>query len=206
MAWFNQLPPGTIEGFEQLLQCFLHHFAINKQYPNTVSYLFTIVHRENESLREYVQCFFEVVLEVPHVSPEFLAIIMQQDLKRGRFKESIAGKPPTTQKELLIRAEKYIRIEESIGSRSITPSKRRISDDEEITLTRTDGNKRECRQNDLTQYTPLNALRAKILSVAKQQGLARWPFPMKDNPKRMTSDKFIIFTGNGDIAQKNATT
>ncbi|KAL0350687.1 UNVERIFIED_CONTAM: hypothetical protein Sradi_4217900 [Sesamum radiatum] len=93
MAWFNQLPPGTIESFEQLAQRFLHHFAINKRYPKTASYLFTIIQRENESLREYVQRFSEAVLEVPHVNPELLASIMQQNLKRGRFKESIAGKP-----------------------------------------------------------------------------------------------------------------
>ncbi|KAL0351198.1 UNVERIFIED_CONTAM: hypothetical protein Sradi_4269000 [Sesamum radiatum] len=193
MAWFNQLPPGTIESFEQLAQRFLHHFAINKRYPKTASYLFTIIQRENESLREYVQRFSEAVLEVPHVNPELLASIMQQNLKRGRFKESIAGKPPATQEELLMRAEKYIRIEESTGSRPITPLKRRMNDDERIAPARIEGNKRERRQSDLTQYTPLNAPRVEILSVAKQQGLVRWPFPLKDNPKRMTSDKYCHF-------------
>ncbi|KAL0386820.1 UNVERIFIED_CONTAM: hypothetical protein Sradi_2563800 [Sesamum radiatum] len=193
MAWFNQLPPGTIESFEQLAQRFLHHFAINKRYPKTASYLFTIIQRENESLREYVQRFSEAVLEVPHVNPELLASIMQQNLKRGRFKESIAGKPPATQEELLMRAEKYIRIEESTGSRPITPLKRRMNDDERIAPARIEGNKRERRQSDLTQYTPLNAPRVEILSVAKQQGLVRWPFPLKDNPKRMTSDKICHF-------------
>ncbi|KAL0433889.1 UNVERIFIED_CONTAM: hypothetical protein Slati_2723200 [Sesamum latifolium] len=142
MAWFNQLPSGTIEGFEQLSQRFLHHCAINKRYPKTASYLFMIIQRENENLREYVQRFSEAVLEVPHVSPELLA---------------------------------------------------RISDDERVAPTKIDGNKRERRQSDLTQYTPLNAPRAEILSVAKQQGLVRWPFPMKDNPKRMTSDKYCHF-------------
>ncbi|KAL0289947.1 UNVERIFIED_CONTAM: hypothetical protein Scaly_2687700 [Sesamum calycinum] len=55
LAWFNQLPPRTVEVFEQLSQRFLHHFAINKQYPKTASYLFTIVQREHEGLREYIQ-------------------------------------------------------------------------------------------------------------------------------------------------------
>ncbi|KAL0329009.1 UNVERIFIED_CONTAM: hypothetical protein Sradi_4887600 [Sesamum radiatum] len=30
MTWFNQLPIGSIDNFEQLSQRFLHHFAINK--------------------------------------------------------------------------------------------------------------------------------------------------------------------------------
>ncbi|KAL0373207.1 UNVERIFIED_CONTAM: hypothetical protein Scaly_1002300 [Sesamum calycinum] len=63
MAWFNQLPPGTIEAFEQLSHHFPHHFAINKLYPKTASYLFTIIQKENESLREYVQRFSKAVLE-----------------------------------------------------------------------------------------------------------------------------------------------
>ncbi|KAL0440335.1 UNVERIFIED_CONTAM: hypothetical protein Slati_2516500 [Sesamum latifolium] len=43
MTWFNQLPTHTIENFEQLSQRFLHHFSINKRYPKTASYLFTVV-------------------------------------------------------------------------------------------------------------------------------------------------------------------
>ncbi|KAL0412366.1 UNVERIFIED_CONTAM: hypothetical protein Sradi_1438300 [Sesamum radiatum] len=50
---------------------------------------------------------------------------MQQNLRRGRFRESIAGKPPATLDELLVRAEKYIRIEETSDVRAMTPSKRR---------------------------------------------------------------------------------
>ncbi|KAL0289074.1 UNVERIFIED_CONTAM: hypothetical protein Sangu_2630300 [Sesamum angustifolium] len=57
MALFNQLPPRMVEAFQQLSQRFLHHFAINKRYPKTASYLFTIVQREHEGLREYVQRF-----------------------------------------------------------------------------------------------------------------------------------------------------
>ncbi|KAL0426870.1 UNVERIFIED_CONTAM: hypothetical protein Slati_2861800 [Sesamum latifolium] len=100
MVWFNQLPIGTIDSFEQLSQRFLHHFAINKR-------------------------FSEAVLEVPHVNSELLASIMQQNLRRGRFRESIAGKPPATLDEILVRAEKYIRIEETSDVRTVTPSKRR---------------------------------------------------------------------------------
>ncbi|KAL0421069.1 UNVERIFIED_CONTAM: hypothetical protein Slati_3129800 [Sesamum latifolium] len=132
MAWFNQLPPGMVKTFEQLSQRFLHHFAINKRYPKTASYLFTIVQHEHEGLREYVQRFSEAILEVPHVSPELLASIMQQNLRSSRFKESISGKPPATKEELLARAEKYIRIEETTGKRSMTPMKRRSTKEEGV--------------------------------------------------------------------------
>ncbi|KAK4389798.1 hypothetical protein Sango_2316800 [Sesamum angolense] len=89
VIWFNQLPPRTIDAFEQLSQCFLHHFVINKRYPKTASYLFVIVQREHEGLREYFQRFSEAVLEVPHVDPKLLASVMQQNITSCRFKESI---------------------------------------------------------------------------------------------------------------------
>ncbi|KAL0312174.1 UNVERIFIED_CONTAM: hypothetical protein Sradi_5616700 [Sesamum radiatum] len=45
---------------------------------------------------------------------------MEQNLRKGRFRESIAGKPLATLDELLARAEKYIRIEETSDVRTIT--------------------------------------------------------------------------------------
>ncbi|KAK4381051.1 hypothetical protein Sango_3005300 [Sesamum angolense] len=174
MTWFNQLPIGSIDNFEQLSQRFLHHFAINKRYPKTASYLFTVVQREQESLRDYVQRFSEAVLEVPHVNSELLASIMQQNLRRGRFRESIAGKPPATLDELLVRAEKYIRIKETPGGRGTTPLKKRAEDEGHSRRPLNKRNQRERRRippSDTTRYTPLSAPRAEILAVAEQQGI-----------------------------------
>ncbi|KAL0394567.1 UNVERIFIED_CONTAM: hypothetical protein Slati_4422900 [Sesamum latifolium] len=197
MAWFNQLPIGTIESFEQLSLRFLHHFAINKRYPKTASYLFTVIQREHESLRDYVQRFSEAVLEVPHVNPELLASIMQQNLRRGRFRESIAGKPPATLDELLVRAEKYIRIEETSDVRTITPSKRRAEEEGGYSKRHvSDNNQKEQRHMpspDVTQYIPLKAPRAEILAVAERQGIVRRPLRMREDPKRMRSSKYCQF-------------
>ncbi|KAL0341377.1 UNVERIFIED_CONTAM: hypothetical protein Sradi_4654500 [Sesamum radiatum] len=99
MTWFNQLPIGSIDNFEQLSQRFLHHFALQK-IPKTASYLFTVFQREQESLRRLTYKVLEAVLERSHVNPGTLASIMQQNLRRGRFRESIAGKPPATLDEL----------------------------------------------------------------------------------------------------------
>ncbi|KAL0358302.1 UNVERIFIED_CONTAM: hypothetical protein Sangu_0679600 [Sesamum angustifolium] len=65
LAWFNQLPAGTIPSLEQLTQRFLHHFSMNKRVPKTAAFLFTIRQRENEPLRDYMQRFVEAVHEVP---------------------------------------------------------------------------------------------------------------------------------------------
>ncbi|KAL0302868.1 UNVERIFIED_CONTAM: hypothetical protein Sradi_6154900 [Sesamum radiatum] len=44
-----------------------------------------------------------------------------------------------------------------------------------------------------TKYTPLKAPRAEILVVAEQQGIVQWPRKMKDNPKRLKSDRYCRF-------------
>ncbi|KAL0284073.1 UNVERIFIED_CONTAM: hypothetical protein Sangu_2846600 [Sesamum angustifolium] len=129
LAWFNQLPAGTISSLEQLTQRFLHHFSMNKRVPKTAAFLFTIRQRENEPLRDYMQRFVEAVHEVPHVNHELLASIIQRNLLPGRFKESIAGKPPSNMENLLMRSQKYIRIEESNASDPFLGVKRKGRDE-----------------------------------------------------------------------------
>ncbi|KAK6152155.1 hypothetical protein DH2020_014790 [Rehmannia glutinosa] len=167
LAWFNQLLAGTIAGFEQLTQRFLHQFSINRKYPKTAAYLFSISQRDGEPLRDYVMRFVEAVHEVPHVNHELLAGIMQQNLRHGRFKESIAGKPPCTLEELLIRAEKYIRIEETTYVSGITKRKYRKEEKPE-------GRKKEERKHvpphGYSDYAPLKARRSEILVVASKKG------------------------------------
>ncbi|XP_012834024.1 PREDICTED: uncharacterized protein LOC105954886 [Erythranthe guttata] len=117
LNWFNSLPTGSIEALSQLTDRFAHHFAINKEYAKTPAYLFTITQREGETLRNYIQRFVEASHKVPNVGGSMIAGIIQQNLKEGRFKESIAGRPPTTLEELLSRAEKHVRIEEASAPR-----------------------------------------------------------------------------------------
>ncbi|KAI3461303.1 hypothetical protein Pfo_017966 [Paulownia fortunei] len=169
LSWFNQLPGGTITSFEQLTQRFLHQFSINRKYPKTAAYLFSITQKEGEPLRDYVKRFVEGVHEVPHINHELLAGIMQQNLRQGRFKDSIAGKPPVTLEELLQRAEKYIRIEEATG---LTIHGKRKQRDED----RPEGRKEE-----------------RLLMVAEQHGLIQPPRPLKESSRRAKSDKYCRF-------------
>ncbi|KAL0405855.1 UNVERIFIED_CONTAM: hypothetical protein Slati_3899400 [Sesamum latifolium] len=108
--------------------------------------------KENEPLKDYVQRFVEAVHEVPHGNHELLACIMQQNLLPRRFKESIAGKPPTTMEDLLGRSQKYIRIEESNVSDPSVAIKRNSQEEEK------ESKKKEERKHNpttgFTHYTP----------------------------------------------------
>ncbi|KAL0308819.1 UNVERIFIED_CONTAM: hypothetical protein Sradi_5824200 [Sesamum radiatum] len=160
LAWFNQLPAGTISSLEQLTQRFLHHFSMNKRVPKTAAFLFTIRQRENEPVRYYMQRFVEAVHEVPHVNHELLASIIQQNLLPGGFKESITGKPPSTMENLLMRSQKYIRIEESNISDPSLGVKRKGREEKK------EPKKKEERKHvppiGLRHYTTLNASRGRF--------------------------------------------
>ncbi|KAL0284054.1 UNVERIFIED_CONTAM: hypothetical protein Sangu_2850800 [Sesamum angustifolium] len=159
LAWFNQLPAGTISSLEQLTQRFLHHFSMNKRVPKTAAFLFTIRQRENEPLRDYMQRFIEAVHEVPHINHELLASIIQQNLLSRRFKESIAGKPPSTMEDLLMRSQKYIWIEESNSSDPSSSVK--WKDREEEKEPRKKEERKHVPPTGFTYYTPLNASRGR---------------------------------------------
>ncbi|KAL2227917.1 UNVERIFIED_CONTAM: hypothetical protein Sindi_1771400 [Sesamum indicum] len=148
-----------------MVQRFLHHFSMNKKVPKTVASLFTIRQREGKTLRDYIQRFVDTVHEVSHVNHELLASIIQQNLLRGRFKESIAGKSPSVMEDLLVRSQKYIRIEES-NAFDLSLSGKRKGREEENEL-----KKKEERKHvppaGFTHYTPLNTPRGEILMVAE---------------------------------------
>ncbi|KAL0461346.1 UNVERIFIED_CONTAM: hypothetical protein Slati_0022200 [Sesamum latifolium] len=93
--------------------------------------------------------------------------------------------------DLLMRSQKYIRIEESNDSDTSLSVKRKAREEEREP-------KKEERKHlpptEFALYTPLNVSRGEILVVAEQQGLInQWPRKMKDNSKRLKSDKYYCF-------------
>ncbi|XP_073131434.1 uncharacterized protein [Henckelia pumila] len=188
LTWFNKLPYGSIANLEQLTDCFIQQFSINKIYSKTAAYLFTIIQKEGESLRDYYRRFTHAMHEVLHVNHDLLAGIMQQNLRHRKFKESIAGKPPKNLEELLERAEKYVRVEESVEPHYLNKRKR----EEDKPYIRKRDEKRTS-QSPRLQNIPLNSRLTDILVVAEKQGLLHPPRPMQNNPKRQRSDKYCHF-------------
>ncbi|XP_073152311.1 uncharacterized protein [Henckelia pumila] len=155
------------------------------------AYLFTVIQKEGECLRDYVRRFTHAVHEVLHVNHDLLAGIMQQNLRNRKFKESIAGRPPKNLEELLERVEKYIWVEESVEPLYLNKRKR----EEDKSDIRKRDEKRTA-QSPRLQNTPLNARLTDILVVAEKQGLLHPPRPMQNNPKRQRSDNYCHFHKN----------
>ncbi|KAL0391241.1 UNVERIFIED_CONTAM: hypothetical protein Scaly_0481200 [Sesamum calycinum] len=71
--WFNQLPPAVIGSFQEFGSLFRHQFASNEKHQKNELSLFSICQKEGEPLKEYLQCFNTVALEVPSVTQEVKA-------------------------------------------------------------------------------------------------------------------------------------
>ncbi|KAL2248388.1 UNVERIFIED_CONTAM: hypothetical protein Sindi_2691100 [Sesamum indicum] len=82
-----------------------------------------------------------------------------KNLLTGRFKESIAGKPPSTMEDLLIRSQKYIRIEET-NTLDPSLSSKRKGREEEKELKKKEELK-HVPPAGFAHYTPLNAPRGR---------------------------------------------
>ncbi|KAL2231316.1 UNVERIFIED_CONTAM: hypothetical protein Sindi_1726000 [Sesamum indicum] len=144
LAWFNQLPAGTISSLEQL------------------------------------------------------------NLLPGIFKESIASKPPSTMEDLLVRSQKYIRIEESNALDSLS-GKRKGREEENEPKKKEES--KHVPSAGFAHYTPLNTPRGEILMVAEQQGLiSQWPAKMKVTSRDSNPISIVVFIGTGDTRRRNAIT
>ncbi|KAI3473671.1 hypothetical protein Pfo_031543, partial [Paulownia fortunei] len=111
--WFGQLPPNSINSFEEFSSAFLHQFTSSRKHQKTSLTLFSIKQKDNEALRSYIKRFTAAALEVPSAMQEVLSNALDQGLQDGEFFRSLAKKSAISFDDLLARAEKYINMEEA---------------------------------------------------------------------------------------------
>ncbi|KAL0381885.1 UNVERIFIED_CONTAM: hypothetical protein Slati_4610800 [Sesamum latifolium] len=87
--------------------------------------LFAIRQKDNEPLKEYLQRFNTVALEVPSTTQEVKASAFSQGLLDRDFFKSLAKKPVSKFDALLARAAKYINMEDAQAAKKESRGKRK---------------------------------------------------------------------------------
>ncbi|KAL2226526.1 uncharacterized protein LOC105160137 [Sesamum indicum] len=110
--WFTNLPRGSIESYEQLVQKFNFHFASKMKQNRSATHLFNIRQREEETLKNFMGRFNNETLEVQELRNYMIVSILIHGLRKGPFISVLARDPPGDVEQLMALAQKYIDEEE----------------------------------------------------------------------------------------------
>jgi hypothetical protein len=82
MIWYKGLPPQSIDSWTELCHQFTAHFTAWRKHPPTVSSLEAIVQRDDEPLRDYIDRFNKVVVQV-RIEDKMKLYLLDRGLRPG---------------------------------------------------------------------------------------------------------------------------
>ena len=95
---------------------FLHNFIKGQHLRRIADHLLTIKQGEKETLRSYVKRFTRETLEVDEVDDKVQLTTFKAGLKSKEFVVSLAKNPPKTMAEMLLKAQKYLNVEDALAA------------------------------------------------------------------------------------------
>ncbi|GAU30613.1 hypothetical protein TSUD_62330 [Trifolium subterraneum] len=173
-TWWRNLPPGSIDSWEELCRMFTAHFTTSRRHPKTMANLKAIVQGPEESLRNYIERFNKVSVEV-EATDKMKLYLLEEGLREGtKFQEAVGILEVETLDAFFELAQRYIKYEDKqkasevrrpknfeVGGPSSQREERRGDEKK-----REGGKIREAKppKSQFTYHTPLNAPRDRIIS------------------------------------------
>jgi len=196
LSWFTQLPPKSIDSFENLKTKFAAQFATNKPHNLTPIALANVRQEKGESLQTFMDRFGQVALNIRGLLSEVAMVYLTTALRSGPFADSLAMQPAASMEELSQRAAQFMHVEELQEFKTHTRA-----DQAQARQNDRDRNPQKAREFPLpsrfAKYTPLNAGRARILEEALSTELI--PAPRKfPSPPRADQTKHCRYHRNHD--------
>ncbi|GAU40178.1 hypothetical protein TSUD_292830 [Trifolium subterraneum] len=173
-TWWRNLPPGSIDSWEELCRTFTAHFTTSRRHPKTVASLKAIVQGPEESIRNYIERFNKVSVEV-EATDKMKLYLLEEGLREGtKFQEAVGILEVQTLDAFFELAQRYIKYEDKQKASEVrrpktfevggpTSQREERRGDEKK---REGGKVREAKppKSQFTYHTPLNAPRDRILS------------------------------------------
>ncbi|GKD29078.1 reverse transcriptase domain-containing protein [Tanacetum coccineum] len=112
-AWFDKLPSGSIDGWNDLEEKFLNRFGMLKACDKDPTKITKIVRRANETLPNFRERWVSESNAIPNV-PELMRISsFMSSHKCPELSKRFSDKIPKTIDEMLRRVDDYVRSEEA---------------------------------------------------------------------------------------------
>jgi hypothetical protein len=137
-SWLINLPKGSIYTWDQLCAMFIRNFQRTYEHPSIVETLKTIKHKHDESLWDYVKCFYNVRNAIPYIQDIEIINAFHDGVSNIKTVEVIAMKKPKIMTDLLTVDDVFIEASKVrarlLESRGKGPSKKK-QDNWEINAT-----------------------------------------------------------------------
>ena len=92
------------------------HFIGGQCPKRPADYLLIIRQGEKETLRSYVKCFTRATLEVDEADDKVQLMTFKAGLRSRDLVASLVKNPPKTMAEMLLKAQKYMNVEDAIAT------------------------------------------------------------------------------------------
>ncbi|XP_059593042.1 uncharacterized protein LOC132253825 [Vitis vinifera] len=202
LSWFHRLPPNSIGNFRDLSEAFVGQYLCSARHKQNINTLQNIKMQDNESLREFVKRFGQVVLQVEACSMDAVLQIFKRSICPDTpFFESLAKKPPTTMDDLFRRANKYSMLEDDVreATQQVMVAGQTARGTAERNAKLPDRPKpSDRRQKGLSRperppLTPLSLSYEKLLPMIQGLSDFRWPRPQGTDPSTRDHSKRCAF-------------
>lgn len=106
-----------------LYESFTTHFTVQKRQPTKISTLSDITHGKKESLRSYIDCFTQLVVELDGGEEGLKCWIFENvPLLDSSFIQKLGHREDGIVKEILNKAQTFINFEEKLNARFDNPT------------------------------------------------------------------------------------
>nr|CAN80571.1 hypothetical protein VITISV_004508 [Vitis vinifera] len=202
LSWFHRLPPNSVGNFRDLSEAFVGQYLCSARHKQNINTLQNIKMQDNESLREFVKRFGQVVLQVEACSMDAVLQIFKRSICPGTpFFESLAKKLPTTMDDLFRHANKYSMLEDDVraATQQVLVARRPSGGDAERNAKPSDRPKSSDRRQEgpsrpeRPPLTPFSISYEKLLPMIQGLSDFKWPRPIGTDPSTRDRSRRCAF-------------
>ncbi|GJV97069.1 reverse transcriptase domain-containing protein [Tanacetum coccineum] len=111
--WYENLAPGSIDGFHQLRDKFRANFLQQRRFQKTQAEILGIRQRPDESLKDYVTRFSKETLHMVDRSNAMVSGAFISGLRPRRLFKDLIARPPTSLEDLFNQTHNFFRAEDA---------------------------------------------------------------------------------------------